>query len=123
MVRKNQISMGHARAVLAIEGEAAQLEAARRILQDGLTVRDVENIVKGEKAGAVKAKPAPAPAAPEPKEPEDPNVVHALEQLRYIFGTQVWLKASGEGRGRLEIEYFSEDDLARLFDILLGGRA
>jgi len=119
MVRKNQISMGHARAVLAIEGEAAQIEAARRILQDGLTVRDVENIVKTDKVGVGKAKPSTAASEAEER-PDDPNVAHVLEQLRYRFGTPVRLKASAEGGGRLEIEYFSEDDLARLLDILLG---
>jgi len=128
MVRKNQLSMGHARAVLAVEGPEAQLEAARRILQDGLTVRDTENFVKTEKGGVVeKAKPGAVALAPvyepEPREPEDPNIAHVLEQLRYRFGTHVWLKSAGEGKGRLEIEYFSEDDLARLLDILLGGAA
>jgi ParB family chromosome partitioning protein len=125
MVRKNQISMGHARTVLAIEGAAAQCEAARRILQEGLTVRDIENIVKAEKGGGGGVDRAkPVPAAPEAGGPEDPNVAHALEQLRYRFGTPVRLKTSGDGKGgRLEIEYFSEDDLARLFDILLDGAA
>ncbi len=126
MVRKNRISMGHARAVLAVDGEAAQLEAARRILQDGLTVRDVESIVKADKEGGSavdKAKqPAATTAAPEPEERvEDPNVAHALEQLRYRFGTPVRLRSAGEGKGRVEIEYFGENDLARLLEILLGG--
>jgi ParB family chromosome partitioning protein len=118
MVRKNRISVGHARAVLAIEGEAAQLEAARRILQDGLTVRDVESFVKADKGGKVKAKPA---ASAPGERPEDPNVAHVLEQLRYRFGTPVRLKVAGEGGGWVEIEYFSDDDLARLLGILLGG--
>jgi ParB family transcriptional regulator, chromosome partitioning protein len=123
MVRKNQLSMGHARAVLAVEGPKAQLEAARRILQDGLTVRDAENIVKTDKGGAADGveRVKPVVAAPEADDqPEDPNVAHALEQLRYKFGTSVRLKVAGEGRGRIEIEYFSEGDLVRLFDILLG---
>lgn len=125
MLRKNQLSMGHARAVLAIEGADAQREAARRILQDGLTVRDAENIVKTEKGGgAEQAKPAEAAGpASSATEPEDPNIAHILEQLRYRFGTHVRLKAAGDGKGRLEIEYFSEDDLTRLLDILLGGGA
>jgi ParB family chromosome partitioning protein len=125
MVRKNQISMGHARAVLAIEGAAAQREAARRILQDSLTVRDVENFVKTEKGGSGgdRAKPSATAPASEAGDSEDPNVAHVLEQLRYRFGTPVRLKSAGDGKGRLEIEYFSEDDLARLFDILLGGAA
>jgi len=126
MLRKNRISMGHARAVLAIEGDAARLEAARRILQDGLTVRDTENIVKVDKGAAVEAVPAKTAAAvpaAEPREPEDPNVAQVLERLRYKFGTQVWLKVAGEGKGRIEIEYFGGDDLSRLLDILLGGGA
>jgi ParB family chromosome partitioning protein len=124
MVRKNRISMGHARAVLAIEGEAAQCEAARRILQDGLTVRDAENIAKaGRDGGGEGAKPAPGAKDAVYPPPEDPNIANALDKLRYKFGTPVRLKAFGEGKGRLEFEYFSDDDLARLFDILLGGEA
>jgi ParB family chromosome partitioning protein len=122
MVRKNQISVGHARAVLAVDGEAAQIEAARRILQNGLTVRDIESIVKTDKGVADKAKPVIVEPDLEERQ-EDPNVAHVLEQLRYKFGTPVRLRVSGEGRGRLEIDYFSESDLVRLFDILLGGGA
>jgi ParB family chromosome partitioning protein len=110
--------MGHARAVLAIEGAGAQLEAARRILNDSLTVRDVENLVKAGRDSnedTDKAKPAPEGTAP-----DDPNVAHALERLRYRLGTPVRLKAAGEGRGRVEIDYFGDGDLARLFDMLLG---
>jgi ParB family chromosome partitioning protein len=115
MVRRNEISAGHARAVLAVEGAEAQTEAARRILRDGLTVRGAESAAKAAKEGGVLAKPAP-----EAREPSDPNVAQAVERLCYKVGAPVRLKAGGEGRGRLEIEYFSEEDLARLFDILLG---
>jgi len=115
MVRKNQISVGHARAVLSRSGAEAQIEAARRIVRDSLTVRNVENIAKSEKSGGETAKPKP-----EVMEAEDPIVAGALERLRYKFGSPVRLKVVGEGKGRVEIEYFSESDLARLFDILLG---
>jgi ParB family chromosome partitioning protein len=116
MVRNGEISVGHARAVLSIDGAGAQVEAARRILSEGLTVREVESVAKAGRAGGDRSKPA----APGAREPDDPNVADALEKLRYKFGAPVRLKAVGDGGGRLEIEYFGEDDLARLFDILLG---
>jgi ParB family chromosome partitioning protein len=116
MVRKNEISAGHARAVLAEEGAEAQTEAARRILRDGLTVRAAEGAAKAGKGGRGKAKPVSRAGGP-----EDPNVASVLERLCYMVGAPVRLKAAGGGGGRLEIDYFSEEDLVRLFDVLLGG--
>ncbi|MDR2579118.1 MAG: ParB/RepB/Spo0J family partition protein [Chitinispirillales bacterium] len=115
MVRKNEITSGHARAILSIEGEEKQLEAARKILEDGLTVRDIEYITQQEKSTP------PKPSAPKPQKqpPQDPDITHVLERLQYKFGTSVKLKTTGDNRGRVEIEYFSEEDMARIFGILL----
>ncbi|MDR3013112.1 MAG: ParB/RepB/Spo0J family partition protein [Chitinispirillales bacterium] len=117
MVRKNEISSGHARAVLALDTEEKQLEAARRIIEDKLTVRDVEQLAKP----SAFSEKEPMPSKPKSivKTPEAPDITNALEQLQYKFGTPIRLKTAGSGKGRVEIDYFSEDDLARVFDILL----
>ncbi|MDR0330443.1 MAG: ParB/RepB/Spo0J family partition protein [Chitinispirillales bacterium] len=121
MVRRGEISVGHARAVLSIEGAQRQVEAARRVVLESLTVRDVESFAKGGKSGEPggggggKAKPA----GPKGKDPEDPDIAHQLERLRYKYGTPVRLKVLGDGKGRVEIEYFSQSDMVRLFDLLL----
>ena len=121
MVRKGGISTGHARAILALDGEEAQLEAARRIVEDKLTVRDAEQIAQQKKAAGDGSEPPAPPKIKADGPPPDPNIAHQLEKLQYKFGTQVRLKAMGNGKGRLEINYFSEEDLVRVFDLLLEG--
>ena len=121
MVRKGGISTSHARAILALDGEEAQLEAARRIVEDKLTVRDAEQIVQQKKAAGDGSEPPAPPKIKADGPPQDPNIAHQLEKLQYKFGTQVRLKTMGDGKGRLEINYFSEEDLVRIFDLLLEG--
>jgi len=116
MVRKNEISSGHARAILSLDGAEKQVEAARKVLEDKLTVRDVEQIAQSEK---IKKPPKPA-QTPREQVQQDPNIVHQLERLQYKFGTAVKLKVTGDSRGRVEIEYFNDGDLVRIFDLLLG---
>ena len=111
MVRRNELGMGHARALLSLESAEKQVEAARQFAGEKLTVRDVESAVKREK-GAPKVKDT---------QPLDPNVAHQLERLQYKFGTPVKIKITGNNRGRLEIEYFNGEDLVRVFDLLLEG--
>jgi ParB family chromosome partitioning protein len=115
MVRKNEISSGHARAILSLETAEEQLEAARRVLDDKLTVRDIEQAVQSEKT---KKPPKPA-TKPNDHQVQDPNIVHQLERLQYKFGTSVKLKVTGDNKGRVEIEYFNDSDLVRIFDLLL----
>ncbi|MDR0305710.1 MAG: ParB/RepB/Spo0J family partition protein [Chitinispirillales bacterium] len=116
MVRRNELTMGHARALLSLETTEGQLEAARKILESNLTVRDVENLVN-------QTKEKPSKTLPEKSEKilqrQDPNITFQLERLQYKFGTSVKLKSTGENKGKLEIEYYSEEDLVRVFDLLL----
>jgi len=111
MVRKNEISMGHARAILSLDSAEKQIEAARKIVDGKPTVRDVEDAVRKDKGEA----------KPKDTQPVDPNIAHQLERLQYKFGTPVKIKVKGNNQGRVEIEYFSNDDLVRVFDLLLEG--
>jgi ParB family chromosome partitioning protein len=105
------LSMGHARALLALTDEAAQRRLAREIVAKGLSVRETEQLARREAA--------PVPDKPEPAAPRvDPNTRAAEEQLRIALGTRVTIVRKGAG-GRLQIEFTSEDELQRLYEMLI----
>ena len=111
MVADGALSMGHARALLSIESVSGQLHAARKIVTEGLSVRQAEKLATEQKGSA---KP------PAPKPPKDPNVAQLEDDLRRRLGTKVHLKTQDGGKGRIEIEYFSLDELDRLLGMLRG---
>jgi ParB family chromosome partitioning protein len=105
------LSMGHARAVLALDDEEAQRRVAREAVARGLSVRETEALVRRE------ASP-PAPTAAPPR--IDPNTRAAEEQLKVALGTRVRIARKGKG-GRVEIEFSSEAELQRLYERLTQG--
>ena len=107
-VAAGALSMGHARALLALPDEAAQRRVARDTVSRGLSVRDTESLVRHETT------PRPAPPTP-PK--TDANTKAAEEQLKLALGTRVRIVRRGL-RGHLEIEFVSEEELQRLFEKL-----
>lgn len=110
-VAAGTLSMGHARAVLALTDEAAQLRLARDVVAKQLSVRETEVLVK-------KA------AAPPPKREEPEKDVHtraAEEKMRFALGTRVRIVRKGKG-GRLEIDFASEDELHRIYEQLTDGK-
>lgn len=109
LVSEGKLSMGHARAILAIEGAEAQSRAARKVIAEGLSVRQTEKLAAAPKASA--------PKAPAPK---DPNVTHLEDELRRSLGTKVAVKNLDNGRGKIEIEYYNLDDLERILAVLKG---
>lgn len=106
LVSDGSLSMGHARALLALEAPAAQRQLAREIVAKGLSVRETEALVKRQ------GEPAAAPK-PEPK--KDPNTRSAEEKLRFALGTPVEIVRRGKG-GRIEITFKSEEELNRIFE-------
>jgi ParB family transcriptional regulator, chromosome partitioning protein len=117
MVRKNALSMGHARALLALEDEARRLELAKKIVEEGLSVRDIEKL-----AYTAPRKERVPKASAGAEKTMDPDIAEAVSRLQYKLGTPVALKSMVGERGRLEIEFFSAADLTRLFDLLLSGK-
>jgi ParB family chromosome partitioning protein len=106
-VADSSISMGHARALLALPTRHAQIAACRAIIQRGLSVRQVEKMA--------------APTQPKrAASPRDPNIAALEDELRRRLGTRVTLHAGKgtKGRGRIEIEYYSLDDLDRILNLL-----
>jgi ParB family transcriptional regulator, chromosome partitioning protein len=108
------LSMGHARALLALGNESDQLRLSREVMARKLSVRETETLVR-------KMGEPPAAAVKEPAEPP-PTDVHsraAEERLRLEFGTRVRIVRQGT-RGRIEFDFGSEAELIRLFDRLMG---
>ncbi|HJQ99188.1 MAG TPA: ParB/RepB/Spo0J family partition protein [Candidatus Polarisedimenticolaceae bacterium] len=113
MVRGKQISMGHARALLALEDAKIILELAERVAKEGLSVREVE-------ARAKRATISPAGRPGRPSKPMDPNVAAAEQTLQRALATKVRIVGSPTA-GRIEIHYKGDEDLDRLYRILLQG--
>lgn len=116
-VATGALSMGHARALLAIEQEAALERAAREVIEQKLSVRETEALAKKANEPAP-AEPSPAAgAATEAAEPPDVHTRKAEETLRLSLGTRVHIRRKGKG-GRIEIEFVSEDELHRLYEYI-----
>jgi ParB family chromosome partitioning protein len=113
-VAAGALAMGHARALLALSNEADQRSIARDVVNRSLSVRETESIVRkiSERKGSV-AEPAT------PAQPVDVHTRAAEERLRLHFGTRVRIVRQG-AKGRIEIDFTSEDELIRLFDQLTG---
>jgi ParB family chromosome partitioning protein len=109
-VASGRLSMGHARALVALPLEADQRRLSREIIGRNLSVRETESMVKRI---AEAAKP-PATTAPKPV---DVHTRAAEERLRFALGTPVRIVRRGS-RGRIEIEFNSEDELIRVFEQL-----
>ena len=109
MVADGSLSMGHARALLAIEDSVKLIKAARRVADEGLSVRQTEKLA---------AEPAPKPGQTDPAPKKDPNIARLEDDLRRSLGTKVHLKTQKDGKGRIEIDYFSLDELDRLLELL-----
>ena len=109
MVRSGAISAGHGRTLLACEDAKKQVELAARCAREGLSVRALEDIVSGKKTRKKTKKPE-----------KDPNVESLENELKEKFGTKVNLVRKGAkgNRGAIEIEFYSEDELERLLEML-----
>lgn len=108
----NRLSMGHARALLGAPSPAQQLAVWKAVMEKGLSVRQTEALIRKLKKEAEEASPA---APPEP--PKDAHMASLTEELSRRFGTRVNILRKGK-RGRVEIEFFSEEDLDRLLELL-----
>lgn len=123
-LREGTLSTGHARSLVGVDDPDALLALHREILDDGLSVREVERRTKELREGEPEAAPAPparaTPAAPAISE-RDRLQVEALEnRLRDHVATQVRVRHRPDGGGTIEIAYYSADDLERVADRLLG---
>ncbi|HEY0245084.1 MAG TPA: ParB/RepB/Spo0J family partition protein [Mucilaginibacter sp.] len=110
-IRDGQISMGHAKALLPIEDPGKQLYIHKHIIQEGLSVRRVEEMVRDEQKSRVKK---------EGKQPEPISfqMQKIQDDLASKFSTRVKLKLNSQGKGVIEIPFLSDDDLGRILEML-----
>jgi len=107
-VGAGRLSMGHARALLSLADEADQRRIARDVIARSLSVRETESAVRKIIEGSPEAKAAP------PK-PVDVHTRAAEDRLKLLFGTRVRIVRRGT-RGRIEIDFTSEDELIRIYE-------
>ncbi|MBZ5670970.1 MAG: ParB/RepB/Spo0J family partition protein [Acidobacteriia bacterium] len=109
MITQGEISSGHARALLGLDSRPAQDKLARLIVKQGLSVRQVENLVA---VRGLRRRKKPAAAEP-PK--LDANLRAAVLEMERTLGTRVRIQGN-EKQGKIEISYFSAEDLNRLYE-------
>jgi len=112
-IRDGLLSVGHAKVILGLDSEKQQKLAAERIQKEGLNVRQTEALVARLQTGGTTAK---APGVGKSLA-HDANVVDLENRLRERFGTKVRLKYQ-QGKGSLDIAFFSDDDLERILQIV-----
>ena len=114
MIVDDMITTGHARALLAIDDEEQQYILANKIFDEKLSVRETEKLVKALKNPK--------------KEQKIEKVEHTFiydnleEKMKNIIGTKVNVSPKANGKGKIEIEYYSEDELERIFDLIMSIR-
>ena len=116
-VSNGALTMGHARALLALPRESDQLHMAHEIIQQGWPVRRTEELVK-----LYLDPPRPVVQPEQPATPADVHTRAAEEHLRLHLGTRVRIVRKGQ-KGRIEIDFTSEKELIRIFDQLSGDQA
>jgi ParB family transcriptional regulator, chromosome partitioning protein len=114
LVQEGKLSTGHARTLLALD-HAAQRRLARKIIDNQLSVRAVEHLVKRELSGSDHKETRRSLA-----ESDDANIRAAESKLRRRLGTKVRIvKHAGSENGKIDIEFFGEADLIRIYDLLV----
>lgn len=114
MIVDDMISTGHARALLAIDDKEQQYELANKIFDEKLSVRETEKLVKEIKN----------PKKPKMKKKVENEFVYTdLEnRMKEVMGTKVNISSKGNGKGKIEIEYYSDEELERMFEMIMSIR-
>lgn len=115
LVVNGELSNGHARALVSVKDERKQLELANRAAKDGLSVREIENLANRENESPVKK------AAKGRARSKNREITDLEEELKNALGTKVAI-SYGSRKGKIEIEYYSRDELERLLELLLSLR-
>ena len=122
LIQDGKLSEGHARALLAVSDESSMIGLAQEVVDQGWSVRELENRTRDQASAPERA------GAPEPPEPRaraaqkmpTADVRRVEDALRKRLGTDVRVTARRRGRGFLSISYYSNDDLARVLELILG---
>jgi len=109
-LRDGQISMGHARAIIGIENIDLQLDIFKKTVKEGLSVRNVEQLVRDLTSNKKETAKS--------KEEIHPEIVKLQDKLRSHFGTKIQIKADKNNKGEIKIPFVSADELERIMEIL-----
>lgn len=110
MIIEDMISAGHARALLSIDNPDEQYELAQRVMDEKLSVRDIEKIVKAKNKPKIEKK----------KNEKQEALYHDIEEkLKASIGTKVTITAKGDNMGKIEIDFYNQDDLQKILDMLI----
>ena len=120
LVQQGKLSEGHARALLAVESAAEVVRLAREAVSEGWSVRDTEARARGETPSVSVLTPSNGTRTRAPQKMPSANVRRIEDALRKRLGTDVRVTARRRGRGFLSISYYSNDDLARVLEMILG---
>lgn len=115
MVSEDKLSMGHARAIVSAGSPVQQLDIAGQVIENNLNVRQTEALVAALSTEVAEKQP-PATTATTPAQ-KDPHISNIEQELIKTLGTKVRINHKGK-KGKIEIEYYSLDELNRLIDIL-----
>lgn len=114
MIIDDMVTTGHARALLAIDDKEQQYILANKIFDEKLSVRETEKLIKDIK---------------NPKKPKEKKIIENAfiykdieDKMKEIMGTKVSVASKGNGKGKIEIEYYSDKELERVFDMILSIR-
>jgi ParB family chromosome partitioning protein len=110
------LSQGHARALLKLPTEKIQCEVAEKCVIDGWSVRRIEAFTKPPRETTDEI----VPPAKVLQKPLDPNVRAAVTELERVLGTRVRIMEKTEGKGKIELEYYSDEDLDRIYSLIVG---
>ena len=113
MVIDEMLTTGHARALLGIDDQEKQFLVAQKIFDEKLSVRDTEKLVKKLQ----KEKKEKKDGSDQKDEKLEAIYRDLEEQIKQIFGTKVYIKQKNEKEGKVEIEYYSQDELDRIVDM------
>jgi ParB family chromosome partitioning protein len=114
LIASNKLSAGHARALLKFESEQIQRDLAKKCVAEGWSVRQIEEFTRPGTVGSGKK----AKGQNEAK-PVDANVKAAISELERVLGTRVRIVSKGKNKGLIEIEYYSEEDLTRIYEAIV----
>ena len=112
-LRRGQLQMGHARALLGLEEDEDRLALAHRAVEEKMAVREVEKAVAHQRTGRKKKKSAKEVSG-------DPHIRDYEERLQHRFGTAVNIRRTAANKGRIEVAFYNDGDLERILDLLEG---
>ena len=112
LISEGKLTAGHGRCLLSLPNAELQREVSERAVAGGWSVRQVEQTCARMTAGKTPKHVDEAKT--------DPNVKAAIQELERKLGTRIHVKEGARGRGKLEIEYYSAEDLDRIYDTIMG---